>query len=93
MGSSPLALCWPTRTPAKGTGTSYPVADGAGKWIEFHGRPGDSRDVEETTAPNLGPVELPDGSPGGLWSDDRSSRLRISPSAPDSGDEDVDGIV
>lgn len=34
MGGNFLLWCWPQV--AKGSGLSYPVADGAGKWIEFH---------------------------------------------------------
>ncbi|KAG8853134.1 Palmitoyltransferase [Tulasnella sp. 330] len=34
LGDSPLLWCWPQ--PMRGSGLSFPVADGTGKWIEFH---------------------------------------------------------
>lgn len=40
MGSSPLAFFWPQST-VNGTGLEYPVAEGTGKWIEFHNEPRD----------------------------------------------------
>lgn len=38
MGSSPLALIWPG-SKVQGNGLEYPVAEGTGKWIEFHDDP------------------------------------------------------
>lgn len=35
IGTSPLAFFWPQRR-VNGTGLHYPVAEGTGKWIEFH---------------------------------------------------------
>ncbi|KAG8911658.1 Palmitoyltransferase, partial [Tulasnella sp. 417] len=37
LGSNPLLWCWPTLM--KGDGLRFPVAEGAGKWIEFHRQP------------------------------------------------------
>jgi hypothetical protein len=53
MGTSPLALFWP-QDRVNGTGLEYPVAEGTGKWIEFHNQPRDGawsveRGHEDTT--------------------------------------------
>jgi hypothetical protein len=89
MGTAPLALFWPQRQ-VNGTGLEYPVAEGAGKWIEFHNQPRDGawsvgRGHEGATAR--------EGGAGTLvpWSnayDGDAEAVRSRRTGRESGDED-----
>jgi hypothetical protein len=89
LGPNALLWCWPG-IETEGTGLSYPLADGSGKWVEFHDDPPQSQEEghEAESSHHVGRDE--DGH-------FRARRNGSGPPTPgkirDSMDERVDVIV
>jgi len=97
LGDNPLLWCWPQ--PMRGDGLRFEVADGTGKWIEFHRDRGDqegedagsasqeSRNFDQRQDHLAEPPYVTNGSVRPTSSQEHGTEFRTRRAPPSSSDE------